>query len=142
MNQYMGWPWQPEKLLSKDELLEELKSGGETDRAMASIRHYEEEIAGQELMWWYPISLGSCAGAFIVPVKEGVLCVPYDEMDREKGDFPLLAEAVATGNVNVRSGPGTSYTRIGKLKKAQIISVVSVSGRGQTIAVCSMRPIP
>lgn len=42
--------------------------------------------------------------------------------------FPLLAEAVATGNVNVRSGPGTSYSRIGKLKKAQIISVVSVSG--------------
>ena len=43
-------------------------------------------------------------------------------------DFPLIAEAVATGNVNVRSGPGTNYSRIGNLKKAQIISIVSVSG--------------
>lgn len=42
--------------------------------------------------------------------------------------FPSIAEAVATGNVNVRSGPGKNYSRIGKLKKAQIISIVSVSG--------------
>lgn len=42
--------------------------------------------------------------------------------------FPSAAQAVATGNVNVRSGPSTGYSKIGKLKKAQIISVVSESG--------------
>lgn len=111
MNQYMGWPWQPEKLLSKDELLEELKSGGETDRAMASIRHYEEEIADQELMWWYPISLGGYAGAFIVPVKEGFLCVPYDEMDREEGELLLLhdAELLSAGTLETLASSFRSY---------------------------------
>lgn len=111
MNQYMGWPWQPEKLLSKDELLEELKSGGETDRAMASIRHYEEEMAGQELMWWYPISLGTYAGAFIVPVKEGFLCVPYDEMDCEEGELLLLhdAELLSAGALETLASRFRSY---------------------------------
>ena len=34
-------------------------------------------------------------------------------------DFPSIMEAVVTGNnVNVRSGPGTEYKRIGKLKKS------------------------
>ena len=37
--------------------------------------------------------------------------------------------AKATGNVNVRSGPGTSYKRLGKLKKGQSISVLKVENK-------------
>ncbi|MDR0840062.1 MAG: SH3 domain-containing protein [Christensenellaceae bacterium] len=35
--------------------------------------------------------------------------------------------AKATANVNVRSGPGTTYKRLGKLQKSQSISVVKVA---------------
>ena len=54
-------------------------------------------------------------------------------------DFPTIAEAVVTGNVNVRSGPGKNYSRLGKLKKAQIISIVSESGNWAEIVVSQNR---
>ncbi len=54
-------------------------------------------------------------------------------------DFPTIAEAVVTGNVNVRSGPGKNYSRLGKLKKAQIISIVSESGNWAEIVMSQNR---
>lgn len=39
--------------------------------------------------------------------------------------FPAEPLAIATGNVNIRSGPGASYERLGKLGKGKIISIKS-----------------
>jgi len=68
------------KLISKDELLEELASGGASDRSLADIRGRYFEEFGNELIWRYPISDGVNAGTTIVAVKEGFLSMPYNEM--------------------------------------------------------------
>lgn len=41
-----------------------------------------------ELVWRYPISDGYHLGTFIVPVKEGFLSLPFDNVDSE--DYELL----------------------------------------------------
>ena len=37
--------------------------------------------------------------------------------------------ATATGNVNVRSGPGTNYKKLGKLRRGQPVAVCSINGK-------------
>lgn len=39
-----------------------------------------------------------------------------------------VGQAQATGNVNVRSGPGTGYSKLGQLKRGETISYTAVSG--------------
>ena len=68
------------KLLSKDELLEEIKYYA-SDRGLSQIREKYNEEFGNELIWNYPISDGVNAGTTIVAVKEGFLSLPYNEMD-------------------------------------------------------------
>jgi hypothetical protein len=69
-----------EKLVSKDTLLEELRSGESCDRDLADIRSRYYSTFGNELIWRYPISDGYHAGVTIVTVKEGFLSLPYHEM--------------------------------------------------------------
>ena len=76
------------KLISKDELLKELKSGGASDRALSDIRNRYFELFDNELIWRYPISDSEHAGVTIVVVKEGFLCLPYYDMD--KTDYELF----------------------------------------------------
>ena len=45
------------------------------------------------MVWCYPISEGYAAGGFILPVREGILWVPYDEMEKEDGEILLLDDA-------------------------------------------------
>jgi len=81
------------KLLSKDELLEELKNGGASDRALADIRNRYYEEFGNELIWRYPISDDEHAGVSIVVVKEGFLSLPYYEMDKSEYELFELDHA-------------------------------------------------
>ena len=37
--------------------------------------------------------------------------------------------AIATGNVNIRSGPGTNYKKLGKLRRGQTVAVWSITGK-------------
>lgn len=83
-----GIPFDPEDLMSKDELLNFLKENGEDDRALAKIRNDQYEKYGTELMWCYPLSDGAHLGTFIVPVKEGFISLPFDVVDAE--DYELL----------------------------------------------------
>ena len=39
--------------------------------------------------------------------------------------FPSIAEAVATGNVNVRSGPGVSYEIVGELARGECLTYLN-----------------
>ena len=68
------------KLLSKDELLAELKYYA-SDRGLSYIREKYNETFGNELTWCYPISDGVNAGTTIAAVKEGFLSLPYNEME-------------------------------------------------------------
>lgn len=76
------------KLISKDELLDELKSGGASDFVLGDVRGRYREAFGVELTWRYPLSDGEHAGIAIVAVQEGFLSLPYDEMDHT--DYELF----------------------------------------------------
>ena len=70
-----------------------LEEDGGTDRAFAPVREEQYEKYGNELVWLYPISEGCAAGGFILPVREGVLWIPYDEREKEEGEILLLDNA-------------------------------------------------
>ena len=76
------------ELFGMSELLSLLKEGGESNRAFAEIRQHNLEKFGNELIWRYPISDGTHAGAFIVFVKEGFVSIPYDIIDAV--DYEIL----------------------------------------------------
>lgn len=78
----------PQRLMSKDELLRFLRENGESDRILGDIRERNQEEFGNELIWKYPISDGKYNGVFIVVVKEGFISLPYDAVDRE--DYEIL----------------------------------------------------
>lgn len=90
---YMNVEIDPESLPTKDELIARLKEDGGTDRAFAPVREEQYERYGSELVWRYPISEGYAAGGFILPVREGILWVPYDEIEKEEGEILLLDDA-------------------------------------------------
>lgn len=91
--QYMGITLDFSKLLSKDALLQYLEENGATDHTLADIRNRYESEFGNELMWRYPLSAGLHAGAFIIPVQEGFLSIPYDEMDAQEYELLTLEGA-------------------------------------------------
>lgn len=90
---YMNLLLNPEELPAKDELIEEIRDGGGTDAALAELREQQHEKYGNELIWRFPISEGESAGGFIMPVREGILWIPYDEMEKETGEILLLDDA-------------------------------------------------
>ena len=90
---YMNFSLNPEELLTKDELIEMIRDGGGTDAALADLREQQHEKYGNELIWRFPISEGESAGGFIMPVREGILWIPYDEMEKETGEILLLDDA-------------------------------------------------
>jgi len=73
----------PEKLMSKQELLDFLRDVGGNDCGLSDIRSRYAKAFGKELTWRYPISDGNYMGTVIVAVREGFLGLPYDFVDRE-----------------------------------------------------------
>lgn len=93
MWKYMNMEIDPSELPSKEELLDCIRRGGSTDRALADLREEQMETYQNELIWRYPISEGMAAGGFVTPVREGILWIPYDEMERVEGEILLLEDA-------------------------------------------------
>jgi len=69
------------KLISKDELLEELEYTA-SDCGLVDIRNRYLEEFGNELIWRYPISDDEHEGVTIVTVKEGFLALPYYNIEK------------------------------------------------------------
>ena len=88
-----GIPYDPQELMPKDELLAYLRENGESDRALSGIRDQHYEKYGNELMWRYPISDGAHLGTFIVPVREGIISLPFDAVDDEDYELLILEDA-------------------------------------------------
>ena len=90
---YMNMELDPSRLPTKDELLDRIRKAGGTDRALADLRDEQMETYKNELIWRYPISEGTSAGGFVTPVREGILWIPYDEMEREEGEILILDDS-------------------------------------------------
>ena len=93
MWKYMNMEIDPSDLPTRVELLDRIRRSGGTDRALADIREEQMVNYQNELIWRYPISEGMAAGGFVTPVREGILWIPYDEMEREEGEILLLEDA-------------------------------------------------
>ena len=90
---YMRTILDSENLPTMKDLLSQIVDGGGTDAALAALREEQMKKYNNELIWRYPISLGDAAGGFIMPVREGILCIPYDETEKEAGEILLTNEA-------------------------------------------------
>lgn len=90
---YMSIVLDFEKLLPKAELLAFLKEYGPTDRTLAEVREQYEAALGIDPTWRFPLSDGLHMGTVIVPVKEGFLSLPYDDVDSEDYEIFLPDEA-------------------------------------------------
>jgi len=91
--EFMGIQISRSKLMSKQELTDYFARFGQSDRILADIRDKYEAAFGNELIWRYPNSDGYHLGFFIVPVKEGFLALPYDEVDREDYEIMIVDDA-------------------------------------------------
>ena len=90
---YMKINLNPEELPTMRELIREIVDNGGTDAALADLREKQHEKYHNELIWRYPVSQGEAAGGFIMPVCEGILWIPYDEMEKEAGEILLIDNA-------------------------------------------------
>ena len=81
------------KLKSEAELMEFLQENGASH---SSLMDFCEKYRGDyqnELCWNYPISDGKHLGTFLMLVKEGILSLPYDEVDKDEYELICLEEA-------------------------------------------------
>ena len=81
-------------LYSKERVLELLTANGSNYQALNIIQDAYIGIFGNELIWTYPICDGDGLGGMIVPVKEGILWLPYNEVLRVEGEVFDLNAAV------------------------------------------------
>ena len=91
---YMDRTLNPEELPTMKKLLSEIDENGGTDAALAGLREKQYRQYCCELIWRYPISQGDSAGGFLMPVREGILWIPYDEMEKEAGEILRTCDAV------------------------------------------------
>lgn len=71
------------KLWTMDKVLAYLRKHGSSDRELDEIRDKLARRLKVDPAWRYPVSDGFNAGGVILPVEEGYLFLPYNEMDRE-----------------------------------------------------------
>lgn len=90
---YMGIQLIPEKLLSKDALLCRLEGTNVNHSGLEEIRDEYSDVFGKDIVWNYPLDDDLHTGFMFIPVKEGFLSLPYNEV--RKGTFEefLLDEA-------------------------------------------------
>ena len=91
---YMDKKLNPDELPTMKKLLSEIDENGGTDAALAGLRERQYKQYCCELIWRYPISQGDSAGGFLMPVREGILWIPYDEMEKEAGEILRTSDAV------------------------------------------------
>lgn len=64
------------------------------DYGLSTLREKQEETHGFDMIWRYPLSMDKESGAFILPVREGILWLPYDAMSEANGERLLLEDAL------------------------------------------------
>lgn len=70
-----------DQLVSSEEVLELLRTNDANFTTLASIRERYTEQFTNELCWSYPFCDGDYLGCVVLPVQEGILCLPYSSLD-------------------------------------------------------------
>ena len=82
-----------DQLASSEEVLELLRTNGANFTALASIREQYVEQFSNELCWSYPFCDGDYLGCVVLPVQEGILCLPYSSLDGDTYEQFVLESA-------------------------------------------------
>lgn len=90
---YMGMQIHPNELPALREILAMLEDGGASNAALETFREACYTHYGRDLVWLFPISEGESAGGLILPVQEGMLWIPYDEVSKDDGELLILKDA-------------------------------------------------
>jgi len=85
---FMGHQMDNSMLMTKDQVVDYLKTHGENYSSLSEIRTRYEETLGFDPVWNYQHCSDCFPGFFIVPVQEGFLSVPYDSVDSD--DFEII----------------------------------------------------
>lgn len=81
------------KLKSSTELKEYLTEWGADYSALNDFCEEYQEKHGNQLYWHYPHSDDKHNGLYFVMCSDGVLCLPYDQMDTEYFEYFELEDA-------------------------------------------------
>lgn len=90
---FMGKTIERKRLFSKHYILHLLEEEGPCFTTLENVRNWYDQKFGNELYWNYPFCDGLHNGAGILPVQEGFLWLPYDEVDSETYEQYLLDDA-------------------------------------------------
>ena len=86
---YMGLDIDKSKLMTMAEVIDYLQTHGENYSVFSELRDRYEEEFGNNLVWNYQNCADYFPGCFLMPVQEGILSVPYDEV--EVDEFEIIA---------------------------------------------------
>ena len=86
-------PLDKSQLYTMKELLAILEKNGSDGLALVAVGDHYMETVGEYPIWRYPLNDGGYEGGSIVPVQEGWLYLPCEEIDREDYDQFALKEA-------------------------------------------------
>jgi hypothetical protein len=90
---YMGLDIERDMLPSRETVMNILRTYGESYGALEHVTKEHVRQFGKDMIWRYPLCDGTHTGGIIVPVREGFLWLPYDEIDNEDYEQLLLDEA-------------------------------------------------
>lgn len=81
-----------DKLPTQETVMSILHTYGETFGSLDLVNEEVYRQFGKDLIWRYPLCDGKNAGGIIIPVREGFLWLPYDEMDSVDYELLLTSE--------------------------------------------------
>ena len=90
---YMGNSIERKRLFPVQYILSLLEDGGPRFTTLEAVRDCYDKEFGNELYWNYPFCDGLHNGAGLLPVQEGFLWLPYDEVDSETYEQYVLDDA-------------------------------------------------
>lgn len=90
----MGRCIDPQALPTMEETLAFIEDECMDDYGLSTLREKQEETHGFDMIWRYPLSMDKESGAFILPVREGILWLPYDAMNEEDGEHLMLGNVL------------------------------------------------
>jgi len=110
---YDGVSIDPEQLYSQQEVIAILNKGSSADCDLVAIRNNYDKKFGSELIYRYPHTVGMDLGVVLTPVKEGFLCIPFNEMDSEDYEIfePDKASLLSAGELKSIKKEWDRYTR-------------------------------
>lgn len=75
------------KLPTQEEFLQALSEKGFTRNGLECVLEDMSGVVGFDRIWHYPISDSVSAGGVIIPVREGFIWIPYDDMSKAEGEI-------------------------------------------------------